>query len=146
MVGYDSNLKIMNEQTPLSKTELTHYTNMWCKELGIKSVDLGCQYRVGEDGKMIREEKVHPAIDDVIMLIRFREELWTDMNKHQRKSWDCFWKWTYTLKKQSRQKHLIKLEKIASDVHNNRLYKSIIKQAQRERIKMFRNSRQITAP
>jgi hypothetical protein len=102
--------------------EVEHLTRYWCRTLGIHSKDL----------------EAHPQIDDVILLIKFRNEFFKEMNKHQRKSWECFWQWAYKLKRPSRQKHLEKLEKIASEIQNNRLYKQIIRQAQREKIQSLR--------
>lgn len=104
--------------------EIEHLTRYWCRTLGIHDKDL----------------LTHPQINDLIILINFRNEFWKEMNKHQRKSWECCWQWAYKLKRSSRQKHLVKLEKIGCEIENNRLYKKIVKQAQREKIKTLRAS------
>ena len=104
--------------------ELEHLTRYWCRTLGIHLKDI----------------EAHPQIDDVILLVKFRDEFWKEMNKHQKKSWECFWHWAYKLKRSSRQKHFLKLEKIGREIQNNRLYKQLVKQAQREKIKTLRAS------
>jgi hypothetical protein len=63
------------------------------------------------------------------------------MNKGQKKSWECWWKWAYTLKKPSRQKHLIKMASIVPLLENNTLYNDIKKQKQRQQIKSLRQQR-----
>jgi len=106
----------------LTRQELTHYTRLWCREQGIHDLDL----------------ETHPAIDDVVLLINYRKEFWSDMNKHQRKTWDCHWRWTYTLKRPFRKKHLTKLKLIASEIQNNRLFNDIMAKARREKIQALR--------
>lgn len=126
------------KEMKLSKSELTEYINKWCFERGIKSRDLGCSTQLTEDGNFRPYQNAHPAIDDVIILIKFRDSFWSVMNKNQRKSWNGWWKWAYTLKKPSRHKHYKKMATMAIELENNLLYKNIIIKAQREKIKTLR--------
>jgi len=110
-------------------------------ERGIKPCDLGCGTLTTEDGKLKPYQNAHPAIDDVIILIKFRDAFWQYMNKSQKKSWESWWKWAYTLKKPSRQKHLTKMASMAVDIDNTTLFLNIKRQAQREKIKTLRQLR-----
>lgn len=133
-------MNIMKNIDLLSNAQvLSQYTTDWCRQHGIKPCDLGCTTLVTEEGKLRPYQNAHPAIDDVIILIKFRDAFWTYMNKHQKKSWECWWKWAYTLKKPSRQKHLTKMASMAMDIENTMLFKNIRKQAQREKIKSLRH-------
>ncbi len=124
----------------LSNAEvLSQFTTNWCRQNGIKPRDLGCTTLMTEEGKLRPYQNAHPVIDDVIILIKFRDAFWSYMNKHQKKSWECWWKWAYTLKKPSRQKHLTKMASMAMDIENTILFKNIRKQSQREKIKSLRH-------
>lgn len=84
----------------LSIKEKEHYTNLWCREKGIHASDL---------------EK-HPQADDVVLLIKFREQLWNDMEKSEQGVWAALWSWTYTRSLSLKKKHLEKLELIGNSV------------------------------
>jgi hypothetical protein len=95
----------------LSNSEKTHYTNLWCREKGIHASDL---------------EK-HPQADDVVLLIKFREQLWPYMEKSEQGVWAALWSWTYTRQLALKKKHLQQLENIGNSVNFKQT-----KQAQRQ--------------
>lgn len=106
----------------LSASEKTHYTNLWCKQQGIKSRDLDN----------------HPTIDDAIILINFRNEFFIDMDAKERGVWSAYWDGIYHKQFKLKQRHLKKLEKIAESVIFKRQ-----KQAQRlETIKLLKQRKQ----
>lgn len=110
----------MSQQSyPLSMNELIHYTNVWCKSIGIKSKDFD----------------YHLAIDDVIFLIKFRDEFWSNMDLSERAVWGALWNWTYHKRFNLKQKHIKKLEVIA----NSAIFK---KQKQEKRLATIRSLRQ----
>ena len=98
----------------LSTKEKIHYTNLWCRSIGIKSLDL----------------TEHPKIDDVIFLIKFRQSVWYDMNNTERGIWSGIWSWVYHNKYTLTKKNLGKLEKIASNV----IYRQQLHQQQRQKL------------
>lgn len=108
----------------LSKSELAHYTNLWCKSKGISSKDL----------------TEHPQADDIILLVNFRQELWQHMTKSQQASWGAFWSYSYTWKKPLRKKHLTKLENISISAINTKKFKDIKAQEQRQRIRQLKQT------
>ncbi len=81
----------------LTKKELQHFTNMWCQTNGIKQRDL----------------TNHPNIDDVILLVNFRNEFWSDLTKIEQATWSGFWSIIYHRQFSLKAKHLAKLESIA---------------------------------
>jgi hypothetical protein len=104
---------------------ITGVTNYWCRTKQFHSIDL----------------ETHPQMDDVILLIKFRDEYWKEMNKSQKTSFHCFFEWAYKRKNQLRQKHLIKLKQIVLNLENNRLAKNLKLEQHRSKIK---NLRQLT--
>jgi hypothetical protein len=104
----------------LSSSQKQYYTNYWCKTLGIKSKDL-------ED---------HPQIDDVIMLIRLRQDLWSLMSINEQSIWSGIWSWVYHHKYILTKKNLDKLEKIVSNIQ----FRQQLHQAQRNKIKQIRQA------
>lgn len=109
---------------PLTARELTHYTNMWCKSKGITSADLD----------------KHPQADDVVLMLKWREEMWHKLNASEQAVWGAYWNIVYNKKRALYKKALNKLEQItitASDRH----LKNLIKTAQqRQRIKALRQN------
>jgi hypothetical protein len=91
-------------QSLLSYKEITYYTNMWCREKGIHSRDL----------------MLHPQADDVVLLLKFREEYWLDMDHSEQGTWAAYWNWCYTNKHPLKNKHLAKLEIIWNSVEFKR--------------------------
>jgi hypothetical protein len=100
----------MSYETNLSASEKIHLTNKWCQSIGIKSKDLDS----------------HPQIDDVIILINFRNEFWQDMDKSEQGIWAAYWSWVYHKQVPIKKAWLIKLETIIKSVEFKQ-----IKQAQR---------------
>jgi hypothetical protein len=86
-------------QYPLSSSEVTHYTNWWCRSKGIKSKDLDS----------------HPSINDVVFLIQFRDAMWSKLNKSEQAFWGAIWDWTYHKGFQLKKKHLTKAEQVVVD-------------------------------
>ena len=89
---------------PLTNSELTYYTNLWCRSVGIKSRDL----------------TKHPQIDDVIILVKFHQEFWFDLDKTQRGVWAALWSWVYHKQFSLKAKHLNKLANITASVIGRR--------------------------
>ena len=81
----------------LTKKELEHFTNMWCRQNGIKQRDL----------------TNHVNIDDVILLVNFRNEFWQDLTKIEQATWSGFWSIIYHRQFNLKAKHLAKLENMA---------------------------------
>lgn len=88
------------ENYPLSNYEKTHYTNLWCKSIGIKSRDLDN----------------HPSIDDAIFLIQFRQTNWSYMTKSEQAVWGSYWAWVYHKQINIKQAWLTKLAHITESV------------------------------
>ena len=107
----------------LSSTEVTHYTNLWCREKGIHSKDM---------------EK-HPQADDVVLLVRWREEMWQKLTKSEQSFWSALWSWTYHRKYSLKKKHLTKLEKITLQATDRHLKNIVIKAQQQQKIRQLRS-------
>jgi hypothetical protein len=84
----------MANNEPLSKSEITHYTNMWCRSKGISAKDL----------------ESHLQADDLVLLINIREATWHMLNQQEQGVWAAYWGWTYTKKFSLKKKHIKKLE------------------------------------
>lgn len=87
-------------QNSLSLQERIHYTNKWCRSIGIKNRDLHS----------------HKTIDDAILLIRFHQANWSFMDKKERGVWAALWSYVYHKECGLKEKHLIKLENICNSV------------------------------
>lgn len=81
----------------LTRQQLQHYTNQWCYANGIKQRDL----------------TNHPNIDDVVLLVNFRNEFWQDLSKIEQATWSGFWSIIYHRQFNLKAKHLAKLELMA---------------------------------
>lgn len=92
-------LRIMTTQQ-LSNSEKIHYTNLWCRQQGIKSRDIDN----------------HPRIDDVIFLVNIRKTGWAFMDASDRGVWAAMWKSVYHLQFKLQAKHFSKLERIAHSI------------------------------
>lgn len=64
----------------------------------------------------------HPQIDDVIMLLKIRDELGTHFNNKESGMWGFCWSYTYHQKCHLKKKHLKKLETLVTGI-NTRLEK-----------------------
>jgi hypothetical protein len=86
----------------------TQVTNYWCRSKGIKSEDLD----------------THPQIDDVMLLLKYRDGMWIKLNTSEQAHWGAIWDWTYHRKYPLKNKHLAKLELItiqAEQRHANKM-------------------------
>lgn len=110
-------------QLRLTTPEKIHYTNLWCREKGIHSKDL----------------ENHPQADDVVLLIKWREEMWHKLNKSEQGFFAALWSYAYTHKYSLKQKHLIKLEKVTIEASNRYLKNMVIKAQQRQKIRQLRS-------
>jgi len=97
-------------QEPLTSQEKLHFTNQWCRTIGIKSRDL----------------HTHKTIDDAILLIKFHQANWQDLDTSERGVWAALWSYVYHRECGLKQKHLSQLETICKSV----IFKQA-KQAQR---------------
>jgi hypothetical protein len=118
---------------PLSDSEKVHYTNLWCRELGIKSVDLGCGFTRNINGKIVSKPQ-HPALDDVILLIKVRQEFWTFFNAHEKGVWAGYWNTVYHYGFPMKVKAIKKIETLVS----SGIYKKSQRKLQAEKIKQLR--------
>ena len=107
---------------PLSKKELEHYTNLWCREQGIHSKDL----------------ETHPQIDDVLLLVNWRNAMWSKSNLSDRGFWSSQWDWVYYKKFSLKTKNLQKLEMITMTANTRHLSKIIHQAKARQKIQAMR--------
>jgi hypothetical protein len=87
------------DNLPLSNSEITHYTNLWCRNMGFKSKDL----------------TEHPQIDDVILLVKWTKEF-KDCPKFWRANIQRIWSYVYVHKMPMKQNHIKKLGKITEGI------------------------------
>lgn len=107
----------------LEQSQLVGY---WSKVKGFNSSDLD----------------KHPRIDDVILLIKYRDALWNILNKSERATWGAYWGYTYKKRRALKNKALKKLEHITITAQDRHL-KYLIKQAsQIKTIKAIRETKQ----
>lgn len=104
---------------------IQHQTNLFCWQRGIKAKDL----------------ESHPCADDLVLLIRLKEEFWEDITKSNKQSLDCFWHWVYNQKQPLRHKHLTKLQHIAINGTNTRHHKNIKLRQARMKIKQLKQAK-----
>ena len=106
-----SQITLTTEEKRPTAEEVRYYTNSWCFEKGIRSRDLEC----------------HPQADDAVLLIKFRESLWNQMDKSEQGVWAALWSAVYHKKYPLKKNHLQKLENIGNSVQFKQQ-----KQAQRQ--------------
>lgn len=105
----------------MTKNELLeYYTNYWCRSKGISKKDL----------------ETHPQIDDVILMLRFRDSLWTILNQSEQAVWGAYWNTVYHKRRCLHKKALNKLEQITITATDRLLQL----QNQRSRIKALRQN------
>lgn len=56
--------------------------------------------------------ETHPHIDDVILLLKYRDAMWDLLNNSERAVWGAYWGYTYNKRKALKKKSLAKLEQI----------------------------------
>jgi len=108
----------------LSQSELTHYTNYWCKTKGIS----------------IKDIESHPRADDIVLLVAFRDEFWNKLNKFEQASWAGYWSSVYVKKNKLKKKALDKLENIIITANQRHLKNLVIQAQQRQRIKALKQN------
>jgi len=60
--------------------------------------------------------ETHPHIDDVILLMKYRDGMWNYLNNSERAVWAAYWGYTYNKRKALKKKSLSKLEQITNTV------------------------------
>jgi hypothetical protein len=120
----------------LSKSETTAYTTNWCLKQGIKPRDLGCGTLVTEDGKIKPYQNAHPAVDDVIILIRLRDEFWNNWNHNERCVWAAHWSSVYHKGHHFKAKALQNIERLA----NTGIHRQQQQRLQQQKIQQLRES------
>lgn len=93
---------------------LTQYTTDWCRQYGIKPRDLGCGIVIQADGTYKTNLNPHPAINDVMILIKLREEFWTAWNHNEKCVWAAYWSHVYHKGFPFKKKALKKIELLAN--------------------------------
>jgi hypothetical protein len=111
-----------DDNLPLTNREKAHYTNWWCRTIGIRSKDIDS----------------HPQIDDVILLIRWHRECWLDSTKPQRGIWCGYWSAVYHKQLPLKAKALKKLEAATQDI----ITRQQARQLKQQRIRQLRESNQ----
>lgn len=104
----------------LSQSEITHYTNLWCRSKGISSDDL----------------TRHPQIDDIILLLRIKDEFGAEFTKSEQAIWGQKWGWCYNRKFALKNKYRLKLEQLCLTILARR-------QAKQKAINKIKQLRQI---
>lgn len=103
-------------------TMIQGVTNYWCRTKGIHNSDLD----------------THPQIDDVVLLIRYRDALWTKLNRSEQAHWGAVWSWTYHHRMPLKTKHLKKLESITQQAETRHKAQRQSLAKAREKIKKLR--------
>jgi hypothetical protein len=70
----------------------------------------------------------HPQIDDVIMLLKIRDELGKHFNNKESGMWGFCWSWTYHHRCSLKKKHLKKLETIIIGITKRLEQKALYRQ------------------
>lgn len=109
----------------ISTKEKIHFTNQWCKSIGIKSRDLDS----------------HPTIDDCIFLINFRTEIWQYLDRSEQATWGAYWNTVYHKQKNLGNKAYQKFKIIAESA----LFKQEKQQLRLATIKALRLKTQANA-
>jgi hypothetical protein len=81
----------------------------------------------------------HPQADDIVLLLKWRDEMWTKLTKKEQGAWAAFWSWTYHNKYPLKQKHLTKLETITIQATDRHLKSLVIKAEQKQKIRQLRS-------
>lgn len=80
----------------------------------------------------------HPYIDDVILLMKWRDSMWNKLNRSEQAVWGAFWGYTYNHQMPLKNKTLKKLEQITITATDRHL-QSLVKAAEvRQRIKALK--------
>ena len=104
----------------LTQSEITHYTNLWCRSKGISASDL----------------ENHKQIDDVMLLLHIHDEFSKDFTKSEQATWGQKWGWCYNRQLPLKKKYKQALETICLQV----LVRRQAKQQARDKIKQLRQT------
>jgi hypothetical protein len=114
----------MADTFPLTQSELNHYTNLWCREKGIYSKDL----------------ESHPHADDVVLMLRIREDMFDKFNQSEQAVWGAYWNIVYYKRRPIHKKALKKLEQITITATNRHLEQTQRQALQRSRIQALKQN------
>jgi hypothetical protein len=103
----------------LGQSQIKHYTNLWCQSRGIQAEDL----------------ENHPQADDVVLLIKIREQFWNFLNKSEQGVWSAYWSSVYHKKFALKKNALTKLELIT----NSAIFKQQQQAKRQATIRAMRN-------
>jgi hypothetical protein len=96
-----------------SAKEYNRVLNEWCRSIGIKKVDLGCETLYNESGRAIPYTNAHPRMnDDLPPLLAARQEYWQFWDRGEKWQWQKFFYVVYENKcklTKSSENRLIKL-------------------------------------
>lgn len=84
--------------------------------------------------------ETHPHIDDVILLMKWRDAMWNILNNSEQAVWGAYWGYTYNKRKALKKKSLNKLEQITITATQKHKLKHAKLQAQRQLIKAKRQN------
>ena len=109
---------------PLSKSEITHYTNLWCRQQGFKSRDLD----------------QHPQMDDVVLLVQIIQEYIKETSKAQRIQLLLLWQRVYERAQPLKPKHYQSLERLVLRLEQWRYHRQQRQHLLRQRIKALKRT------
>jgi len=112
------------EKQRLQELEASQFCGYWSRTKGISQRDL----------------TYHPQIDDVILLIKWRDDCWHRLNNPERSVWAAYWSWVYKQQYSLKSKHLDKLELIYIKSKDRHLKKLLEQAEQRQRIKALKQN------
>lgn len=104
--------------------DIEHYTNYWCKSKGISSQALTS----------------HKQIDDIMLLLKWRDSIWPVLDQKEQGVWAAYWSWCYHKQYPLKNKHLTKLEKITISAIDRHEQKESKLEKQRNQIKQLRKA------
>jgi hypothetical protein len=113
----------LQKQQAFEQSQLVGY---WSKTKGITQKDF----------------EQHPRIDDIILLIRFRDALWSRLNQSERGCWAGYWSSVYVKKNKLKTKALKKLEQITITAEQRHLQNIIHQAKQTQQIRSLRQRSQ----
>lgn len=120
MANKQETISIQTVQT-LEQEQLVGY---WLKKKGITRKAL----------------ETHKHIDDVILLLKWREAMWDVLNSSEQAVWGAYWGYTYKKRKALKKKSLNKLEQITITATNRQQLKQLKATQQRQSIKALRQN------
>tara|TARA_R110000803_G_scaffold118966_1_gene187271 strand:- start:615 stop:1052 length:438 start_codon:yes stop_codon:yes gene_type:complete len=113
-----------SDKQRLMEIEASQFIGYWAKTKGIKQADL----------------TQHPQIDDIIILIKYRDSVFTKLNKSEQAVWGAIWGIVYNKRKPFKKKHLAKLEQIYITAMQRHLKDLVTQAEQNQLIKALRQN------